>query len=118
MGKIKTQDLTWREYVLRVAGDDRQADIARRTKIDQATISRWLRDDDHKPSSAKVQSFAAAYGVSVIEAFVVADLMSPEEAGMEKPSTIDLSSVSDDDLLAEVKRRFRRPPRPRRRPAG
>lgn len=101
----------WREYVLRVIGDDRQVDVSRKTGIDQSTISRWLKDDDSADRRVSiappaVRAFAHGYGQQVLEAFVVAGFLTTEEAGMKMPVIVDLSRVPATALAAEVRRRL------------
>lgn len=100
--------MTWDEYVRRVIGDDRQVDVAQKTGIDQTTISRWLSSDPAKSrrlSSQSVAAFARGYGLSVIEAFVVAGFLTPDEAGM-KSGLPDLSKLTKRELIDELDRRM------------
>lgn len=71
----------WSEYVVRVAGTDVSTAIADRTGVSQPTISRWLKADK-KPSAGHAAKFALTYGVDVLETFVAAGLLTPEEAGL------------------------------------
>lgn len=100
--------MDWSTYVRQVVGHDRQTEVARKTGIDQTTISRWLRPSEGTPtriSSQNVARFARGYGLSVLEAFVVAGFLSPEEAGMQgKP--LDIEQVDSDVLIAELQRRL------------
>lgn len=93
---------------MRVIGDDRQVDVAHKTGIDQTTISRWLNSEGHsqRVTPQGVAAFARGYGRSVLEAFVVAGFLTAEEAGITYPLTIDLSTISNKELAAEVKRRL------------
>lgn len=107
--RVRTE-LGWRDYVTRVIGEDRQVDVAQRTGIDQTTISRWL---SHRPNEApprispqSAAAFARGYGRPVLEAFVIAGFMTTEEAGITEPLTFDLSTVSNRDLAAEIRRRL------------
>lgn len=101
--------LGWRDYVARVIGDDRQVDVAARTGIDQTTISRWLSSSSSEPprlSPHSVAAFARGYGQNVLEAYVVAGFLTPEETGITVPTLIDLTKVSAKDLAAEIRRRL------------
>lgn len=104
--------MSWREYVRHVIGDDRQVDVSTKTGIDQGTISRWLRDENGdgraRVSSQAVRAFAHGYGVPVLEAFVVAGLLSEDESGVSPPRRHHLQDVSDAELLAELRRRLGR----------
>lgn len=103
----------WRRYVRDIIGDDRQIDVSRKTGIDQATVSRWLRDvpGDKPPSISyqTVRAFALGYGRDVIEAFTVAGILSEEESPYSRnPPKIDWARVSDEEFAAEFRRRLER----------
>lgn len=101
--------MDWHEYVKQVVGNDRQTEVARKTGIDQTTISRWLRPEQGgtaRISSQSVAKFARGYGKSVLQAFVVAGFLTPEEAGMQAEAPVDVSSIGDDALMQEVQRRL------------
>lgn len=85
---------------------DRQSDAARRTGIDQATLSRWLGDGAHDPSAVRAIQFARAYGVNPIQALVAAGLLTRKEANMPPgPEPVDLTEVPVSDLARELARR-------------
>lgn len=111
--------MEWRLYIQQVIGSDRQIDVARKTGVDQTTISRWLSAEQDAPrlSSQAVAAFARGYGRPVLEAFVVAGFLTPEEAGMPVDPVVDLTKVEVGDLVAELNRRLN-PSNPRRRSAG
>lgn len=104
----------WRKYVRDIIGDDRQVDVSRKTGLDQATVSRWLKEtpgDDKPPavSDRAARAFALGYGRDVIEAFTVAGILSEEESGRSrKPPVIDWLRVSDEEFAAEFRRRLER----------
>lgn len=103
-----TQGLTWRDYVRQVIGDDRQVDVARKTGVDQTTISRWLNPDPDKTrriSERSVADFARGYGRPVLEAFVVAELLTEEEASVTVLEA-NLGSVPTASLAYEFVRRL------------
>lgn len=114
---------TWQDYVEAIVGEDRQVDIARKAGVDQGTVSRWLVGREGKNgglSPATARKFARGYKRPVIEAFVAAGLLSPEEAGMKAPthrplSRSTLSKMTDTefvrlfrDVSAEAQRRITR----------
>jgi transcriptional regulator with XRE-family HTH domain len=71
----------WSDYVRRTQGAVSQTEAAALTGLSQATISRWGRGG--RPGTpAMVAAFARGFGVSVVEAFVAADFLTPEEAGL------------------------------------
>lgn len=100
-----TQAAWWR-YVLTVTGNASQKDIATATGIDQSSISRWQRGAN-TPRAEAVVAFARAYGRSPVEALVAAGYLSSSEVGVVELTTLtgDLTSVSIDSLLNELRRR-------------
>lgn len=101
--------MDWTTYVRRVVGTDTQTQVAARTGINQTTISRWLNPDTsegRRLSSQAVATFARGYGRDVLEAFVVAGFLEPEEANMATSEPVDLTEVPQAELLAEVQRRM------------
>lgn len=101
--------MDWSTYVRRVVGDDRQTDVSRKTGIDQTTVSRWLNPQSAgspRISSQAVAKFARGYGRPVLEAFVIAGFLTPDEAGMDAREPLDLGSVESAELLAELQRRL------------
>lgn len=94
--------VTWWEYVQRIAERSSQIEIAKRSDISAATISRWQRGTPQPDSAA---AFARAYGRPVIEAFVAAGYLSEVEASATV-TVPDIGQLSDDDLLTEIKRRM------------
>jgi transcriptional regulator with XRE-family HTH domain len=97
---------TWWRYVMTVSGNAAQKDIATATGIDQSSISRWQRGTN-TPSAEAVVAFARVYGRSPVEALVAADYLSSSELGVVELTTLtgDLTRVSIDSLLSEVRRR-------------
>lgn len=101
--------MQWSEFVRDVIGDDRQIDVAKKTGIDQTTISRWLNPEigtTRRISSQSVAAFARGYGVPVLYAFVVAGFLDEEEAGVKvvEPKLADVSTAA---MLRELMRRQR-----------
>lgn len=89
-----------------VTGNVAQKAIATATGIDQSSISRWLRGTN-TPSAEAVVAFARVYGRSPVEALVAADYLSSTELGVAELTTLtgDLTMVSIDSLLSELRRR-------------
>lgn len=100
--------MEWHEYVHRVIGEDKQVDVARKTGIDQATISRWLNPATSlsRRTSQAVAAFARGYDRSVLEAFVVAGFLTQGEAGMKGDLMPDLHAVPSQELMRELDRRL------------
>lgn len=119
--------LSWKDYVERVIGDDKQIEVARRTGIDQGTISRWLRADSKDSrasiSSQAVRAFAIGYNLPVLEAFVVAGFLTEDEAGQRAPRLNDDPTIFPDwtklsdarlatelgQIVSEIRRRLVEP---------
>lgn len=100
--------MQWSQYVHRVIGTDRQVDVARKTGIDQTTISRWLNPEvgqSRRISSQAVAAFARGYDRPVLEAFVVAGFLTEEEAGLRVVEK-DLGAIDTAVLAREVARRL------------
>lgn len=99
-------ELTWWQYVLTVTGGAAQKDIAEATGIDQSSISRWQRGTT-TPRAEAVVALARAYGHSPVEALVAAGYLASDELGVVELTTLtgDLSRVSVDSLLSELRRR-------------
>ncbi len=89
-----------------VTGNAAQKDIAAATGIDQSSISRWQRGT-HTPRAEAVVGFARVYGRSPVEALVAAGYLSSSELGVVELTTLtgDLTGVSIDSLLSELRRR-------------
>jgi transcriptional regulator with XRE-family HTH domain len=96
--------VTWWDYVTGAAGGDDQATIARKSGVGQSMVSRWRASVPHPENAA---AFARAYGRPVLEAFIAAGFLTPEEAD-EKPSAPpSLASLSDEELLDAVRARMK-----------
>ena len=109
LAAMHNDGMHWSQYVARVVGRDRQIDVARKTGIDQTTISRWLNPVEGKSrriSSQAVAAFARGYDRPVLEAFVIAGFLTEEEAGMTPDVPPPLTEVSKAELIAELDRRM------------
>ncbi|GAB7068437.1 helix-turn-helix transcriptional regulator [Mycobacterium hodleri] len=98
--------MTWWRYVVTVAGDATQKDIASATGIDQSSISRWHRGTN-APRAEAVVAFARAYERSPVEALVAAGYLSSSEMGVLTSTTLtgDLSGASIESLVSEIRAR-------------
>lgn len=71
---------TWTDYVTGVLAGESQSAASRRTGVDQTTLSRWLAGRGlNRLSPKKVRAFARGYGQPVLEAYVEAGLLEPED---------------------------------------
>lgn len=96
---------SWAEYVREVARGDRQTDISERTGIDQTTISRWLNGEMRAVTPRSVTRFAQGYNRKVLEAFVVAGLISESDARARVTVPAGLGMYDDASLISELARR-------------
>ena len=96
--------MTWWEYVTRTAAGEEQAAIAKRAGVGQSMVSRWQTST---PRPENVAAFARAYDRPVLEAFVAAGFLTPEEAGERPSAPPSLASLTDDELIEEVGRRMK-----------
>lgn len=104
-GDSTIDDMTWWRYVQIHSGGAPNAHIAKLVGITASSVGRWGKGSG--PDPAQAAAFARAYGRPVLEAFLAADYLTPEEAG-EKPSAApSLASLDDDELLAEVRKRMK-----------
>ena len=101
--RIYGEAMTWWEYVSKTAPTDTNDAIARAAGVTAPTVSRWRT---FTPRPEAVSAFARAYGRPVLEAFIAAGFLTPEEAGETPSAPPSLASLDDDELLAEVRRRM------------
>lgn len=97
------QAMTWWQYVQSITEGAQQKDIASNLGVDQSTVSRWKTGVPGKPEN--VAALARAYRRPVLEAFVAAGFLTERDA-KAKVTVPDIGALSDDDLLAEIKRRM------------
>lgn len=104
-GEIAPQ--RWSAFVRTTVGNATQPAIARKTGIDQGTISRWLNDERAAmPSARAVVAFARAYGLNVVGALVVAGYLTEADARRRSAvRVVDLRDVTIEELIAELGRR-------------
>lgn len=85
-----------------------QRELADKTGVNAATISRWLSDEGTQPSAEQVIRFARGVGDSPIQALVMAGYVTPNEARMEVKD-LDIADLDEvvllNELLARAKQR-------------
>lgn len=96
--------MTWWAYVQRHAEGENNSVIARKVGLTPSSVGRWAKDT--RPDPIPAAAFARAYGRPVLEAFVAAGFLTPEEAKQRPSAAPSLASLTDDDLLNEVRRRM------------
>lgn len=104
-GERTMEGMTWWGYVKSVAPHDTNATIAKRVGVSAPSVSRWQGKNSADPATAA--AFARAYGRPVLEAFVAAGFLTADEAGEQPAAPPSLATLSDDDLIEEVRRRMR-----------
>lgn len=84
------------------------SELARKSDVDRSVITRWR--DGTEVTVPNARKVAAALGVPLLKALVHAGVLTPGEiAGVELQGAIlDPVGLNDDELLAEIGRRFRR----------
>lgn len=96
--------MSWWQYVQRVARTSRQRDITDVTGVDATEVTRWKRGK--VPSPDKAAAFARGYKVPVLEAFVAANFLTADEAGVSPDAEPDFTLLTNDDLLELVRARM------------
>lgn len=96
--------MSWWSYVQRVTGDAQQKEIAEHSGVDQSTVSRW-KNTGVAGKPERVRDFARAYGRPVLEAYIAAGFLTPEEAKARPTIAPALDELSDEELLEELLRR-------------
>lgn len=94
---------TWWQYVSDVTERATLESVARKVDVSQATVSRWQAST---PKPENVADFARAYGRPVLEAFVAAGFLTADEAKQRPMERHPITDYSDDELVAEVRRRL------------
>lgn len=94
----------WSEYVSTVTHGVGIDAAGARVGISGSTISRWRSGKAAPRNPAEAAALAVAFGADVLDAFVAAGFLSPEEA--RRPATMDLKAVPARALADEVKRRL------------
>lgn len=89
--------MSWVTYLQRITDGARQVEIAKRTGLNQANLSRWMRGETVPTDAAVVAHFAECYGANVLEALIAAGMLTPEQAGAAPDLTVDFYTVVDDD---------------------
>lgn len=86
-------------------GADQQQQAAAKASINASTVSRWLKSG--KPGeAANVAAFARAYRKPVLEAFIAAGFLTPNEARARPKQAPDLNQLTNDELLELVRARM------------
>lgn len=96
----------WWSYLLELAGPNvKLGDIAARIGIDQSHLTRWKAG--YAPGVPFVVKTAEAYGRPAVEALVAAEVITEEQAELRTVRVTDVSEISTDELLEELRRRVK-----------
>ena len=93
------------EWIKTVAGNDTNREIARRSQLSDATLSRQI--SRNALTFDIVLAVARGYGVSVISALVATGFITDEEASITSTAAA-LQAADDEQLIEEVYRRIQR----------
>ncbi|MDQ0377911.1 helix-turn-helix domain-containing protein [Amycolatopsis thermophila] len=97
---------TWSSYVQTLL-DERGwsgVDFEKHSGISRTRLVDWRKGS--VPSPDIVRKVAETAGKPVIQAYVAAGYLTAEEAHQRAAAPIDLSRLTDDQLLAEIRRRM------------
>lgn len=98
-------DMTWWTYVERHAVGDTHATIGRKSGgLTGPSVGRWKSGS--RPDPAAAAAFARSYGRPVLEAFIAAGYLTPEEAQQRPAAAPSMDDMSNAELAAEVLRRM------------
>jgi len=95
----------WWTYVTEITAGATLESIARQVNVSQGTVSRWQAST---PKPGTVAAFAKAYRRPVLEAFVAAGLLAPEDAGERPSQRHPITTYSGDELADEIRDRLRK----------
>lgn len=95
----------WSGYVDSVTSDGPTI-IASRIGVSGPTVSRWW-GTTLRPRPEHVAEFARKYGRPVLEAFLAAGFLTPKEADQQPSARPSLATLSDEELLEEVRARMK-----------
>ena len=96
--------MTWWAYVKHVAPTATNKVIGEAAGLTASSVTRWASGAAPDPSSAA--AFARAFGRPVLEAFIAAGYLTPEEAGERPAKPHALAHYSDDELVDDIRRRL------------
>lgn len=98
--------MSWQDYVDGLVGEMPNRVASARSGVTEATISRWRSGGIKSPDARQVAAFARGYDRPVLEAFIAAGFLEPEEARQRPSAPPTLTTLTDDELLDEVRARM------------
>lgn len=96
--------MSWWEWVEQVSGKSVPTQIAQEVGINQSAVNRWSHGGS--PSAESAMKTARRYKKPVLEALIAAELLTAEEARQRPSASPDLSTLSDEALLEQIRRRI------------
>lgn len=91
--------MPWWAYVQRHSRRSTNVAIAAAVGFTASSVGRWKVST---PDPAHTAAFARSYGRPVLEGFVAAGYLTPEEAGEAPTPAPSLGVFTDSELLAEI----------------
>ncbi|OZM74025.1 hypothetical protein CFN78_06980 [Amycolatopsis antarctica] len=104
---MSTQDFpSWYQYVQRRLDQLDMSTIAfeDKTGVSRTRLHGWKTGGAVRPDIVRV--VAEALDLPILQAFVVAGFLKPDEVGQTAAAPIDPMSLSNDEILGEVRRRM------------
>lgn len=96
--------MSWWRYVVQTSGTESPKAMQNATQIDGPNFSKWKTGQI--PRAETVAKFARAYRRPVLEAFVAAGFLTPEEAKVRPAGAVDYTKLSNQELLEIVASRM------------
>ncbi|WP_415678816.1 hypothetical protein [Tsukamurella hominis] len=93
-------------YLMRITDNASGVSISRAAEVDAGNVSRW-KTGRSNPSAESVVKIARTWGRSPVEALVASGHLRQDEVDGVVELGLDVSALSDDDLIAEVLRRMK-----------
>ena len=88
--------MSWQDYVDGLVGEMPNRVASARSGVTEATISRWRSGGIKSPDARQVASFARGYDRPVLEAFIAAGFLEPEEARQRPSAPPSLTTLTDE----------------------
>lgn len=98
--------MPWWTYVREVAGEETNSAIGLKVGVTGSSVGRWATGSLPDPGAAA--RFAREYHRPVLEAFVAAGYLTPEEAQQRPAERHPITAYDDRDLVDEIYRRLAR----------
>ncbi len=110
------ESMPWWTYVQRTASGDTNLAISEQVGISAPSVGRWSKG--MLPDVSTAAAFARAYNRPVLEAFIAAGFLTPEEASERPSATPSLATLTEVDMLEEVLQRLKLKEKTDHDPAG